>query len=151
MLVFNYLERRFMKSDRKPFFKSIIVGADFSRRSKKVFANALELAKQTGAKVVLVHIVEYFYYDKYTDVSPDWREKKNKLLKRIYQSYGPRMDVKVIVDFGDPATDIIKIAKKFQKPIILVGHSDKGAFSRVMLGSVSHKLASKSPVPVWIQ
>ncbi len=140
-----------MKNERKPFFKSIVVGADFSRRSKKVFTNALELAKQSGAKVILVHIVEYFYYEKYTALSPSWKEKKNKLLKRIYRFYRPRMDVKIIVDFGDPAEDLVKTARKFQKPIILVGHSNKGAFDRVMLGSVSHKLASKSPVPVWIQ
>jgi nucleotide-binding universal stress UspA family protein len=139
-----------------PFFKTIVVGADFSSHSKKVFKNALALAKSWHAQVVLAHVAglgdyNFGVYPYLNGLTGDSQKKTiEKEMKKYYAVKGLRK-VKIVVEFGVPANDLILIAKKFKKPLLFIGHTEKGALSRIALGSVSRTLAVKSPIPVWIQ
>lgn len=137
---------------QKPFFKTIIVGGDFSGHSIDVFKNALRFAKKWKTKVVLVHVYDLGPYDEHPvfgKVEIELDEKR--LCKELGSFYGAAKEVVKIVKFGDPPEELIKIATSFKDPILFVGHSEKSGLERFILGSVSKDLAYKSPVPVWIQ
>ena len=51
---------------------------------------------------------------------------------------------------GNVANEIVKMAKKEQSNLIIVGSKGLGATARFFLGSVSNKLANNSPCSILI-
>lgn len=132
-----------------------MIGADFSTKSKQVLETARILAREWSAKLVLVHVTNLPMFGEGQGLSAVRYEKQEyeRLRKKIQRFYkiSPHNGIEMVVSFGIPSNDIIAIAKKYRRPIIMVGHSEKGILGRVAVGSVSRSLASRSPVPVWIQ
>ena len=143
------------QKERSAFFKTIIIGADFSKHSKKVLKNAQDMAKKWPVKLVLAHVagIETLSLYPYGYPSPSAMPGSEEMAKELIKFYKleKAKNIQVVVQVGDPVSGLIKIAKKFNKPLIFVGQTSKGVFSRLALGSVSKSLALKSPVPVWIQ
>jgi len=60
------------------------------------------------------------------------------------------MDSKIVLKEGNVANEIVKLAKKEQCNLIVVGSKGLGATARFFLGSVSNKLANNSPCSILI-
>jgi nucleotide-binding universal stress UspA family protein len=60
------------------------------------------------------------------------------------------MDSKIIMKEGNITNEIIKLAKKEQCNLIIVGSKGLGATLRFFLGSVSNKLANNAPCSIFI-
>ena len=60
------------------------------------------------------------------------------------------VDSKIVMKEGNITNEIIKLAKKEQCNLIIVGSKGLGATARFILGSVSNKLASNSPCSILI-
>lgn len=147
--------KKVSKKNNSAFFDTIVVGADFSPHSKEVLKNAMDMAKKWPVNIVLAHVagietLSLYPYGYPSPVTVTGPEEITKELVKFYK-VGKQKKVQVVVQMGDPVSTLIKIAKKYKKPLILVGQTSKGPFSRLALGSVSESLALKSPVPVWIQ
>lgn len=59
-------------------------------------------------------------------------------------------DIQRIVEDGDPATAILKIAARTGAGTIVVGKRGRGKLAGLLLGSVSQKLVSLAPVAVLV-
>jgi nucleotide-binding universal stress UspA family protein len=72
------------------------------------------------------------------------------LVADALQRVGPLTDVAVepLVVRGPPASVLLRAAEKAD--LLVVGSRGRGGFQRLLLGSVSHQVASHSPVPVMI-
>ncbi len=147
------------RENEDAFYDTIIVGADFSEGSKRVFRQALKMAKKWEAKVILAHIAPLQVYDAYVmgelpvvDL-PTTEEETENLRRQLTKVYSVQEgdNVRVEVLQGDPAEDLIELAQNYPNPMIAISHSEKGAWMRWAAGSVSKDLALKSTVPVWIQ
>lgn len=60
------------------------------------------------------------------------------------------VDSKIVLKEGNVANEIVKLAKKEQCDLIVVGSKGLGATARLFLGSVSNKLANSSPCSILI-
>jgi len=55
-----------------------------------------------------------------------------------------------LVIYGDPAEELIHIAREKSCDVIVIGSSGKGAVKRTLLGSVSTKVALQAQCSVYI-
>jgi nucleotide-binding universal stress UspA family protein len=134
-------------------FKTIVVGLDFSAYSKKVLDQAVRLGKYYGAPVVAVHaFTDPFAYMDVPSVNrlpvSVNRLSIGKELDNAYDLKEKGIDVFVVE--GSSALGIIKAARKFKNPLIVVGHRGQSAIERFFLGSTAEALALTAPFPVWI-
>ena len=91
-------------------FKNILCATDFSADSDRAVARALELAKQSGAKLTLLHVVEHFPIDRSNeliapeDVDPAEfrRQKAEEALKAEAQRLEhPELHWEVVLTTGE--------------------------------------------------
>lgn len=136
----------------KPF-KTIVVGVDFSPYSKLVVKQADLLCHLWDSNLVLVHAIHdpvdyaasapYFIIpniissDEYVTRIKDFYKVKN-VTTRIY------------ADRGTPSSLIQQTAKRFHRPLIMVGYKGHNPIAEFFFGSTAQTLALKSRIPVWI-
>jgi nucleotide-binding universal stress UspA family protein len=133
-------------------FKTIIVGVDFSPYSKLAVKQAKYLATQWHAKIILVHSIhEIFDYANphlMFAMFPSMPSIET-YVERIRRFYHFRGDIQV--GYNPPAQMILKIAKKQDAPLILVGYRGHRPIVEFFIGSTAQELIRKSKFPVWIQ
>lgn len=136
---------------------TIVLPVDFSTRSAGVAAHARVLAKQFNASVVLVHVMRPFQLaaegvDVPSAVVLDWYTQQKPLLlsklEEFANIYLQHCKVKTVFREGEPATEIIRVAKEEDADVIMIPTHGYGPFRRFLLGSVASKVLSDSPIPV---
>lgn len=129
--------------------KSLLVGVDFSEYSKLVVREAKQLS--TGLKLPLSFIFAYEDSDVYRDgLKLDKSAIAKSYEDKIRSTYGVEEDQTIYIKFGKPSREILKVAKKMNSPLILVGHKSGHMIERFFLGSVAEQLAATTPFPLWI-
>ncbi|AZZ37331.1 hypothetical protein CIK05_11195 [Bdellovibrio sp. qaytius] len=124
----------------------IIVGIDFSKYSKIVVKEAQKLSETMNVPITYCYAYEYFQ-----TLGGTVDEFVLKMKFQIRKVYKLSENPKIIVQMGDPAEQLIEIAKKIeQAPLIIVGHKGYSKLARFFLGSTAEKVATLSPFPVWI-
>jgi nucleotide-binding universal stress UspA family protein len=111
-----------MASRRTKLFRRILHPSDFSPASRRAFAKAVELAKGSGAELLIVHVLPvlpllpdvYVAATTYDELLRGQRAGATKQLDRLVSnaraSSGARA-IGVVLDFGVPAERIARFAK----------------------------------------
>ena len=139
---------------RKSLYMNILVPLDGSKHSEKVLLHACDIAKNYRSRLILLYVVEKSIPINLLDRKEYLkilREFGNKVLikgKKITTQRG--IDSKIIIKEGNIASEVVKLAKKEQCNLIIVGSKGIGATARFFLGSVSSKLANNSPCSILI-
>jgi nucleotide-binding universal stress UspA family protein len=142
-------------------FKSIVVGTDGSETASQAVHQAVDLAKQIGAKVGLVSAYEPVsdqrLREERTEVPDDlqWmvnpREDVDATLKDaagVAKEAG--VDVETYSRQGDPADAILDVAEEQGADLIIVGNKGMTGAKRFLLGSVPNKVSHHAPCSVLI-
>ena len=133
---------------------NILVPLDGSKSSEKALLHACDMAKNYQARLTLLYVVEKSIPINLLDRKEYLkilRKFGNKVLingKKITTDRG--IDSKIIMKEGNVTNEIVKIAKKEQINLIIVGSKGLGKTARFFLGSVSNKLANISPCSILI-
>jgi nucleotide-binding universal stress UspA family protein len=137
----------------------ILVGVDGSERSKKAAHFAVDLARQTGAKVTVLMVLEA------PDVLPiapfdafvvTHNPKPGEVLERARKALDefagalPSGQVDRLVDIGHPADCILRQASEIGADHIVVGARGLSAGTRWLLGSVSDRVVHHARCPVTV-
>lgn len=139
---------------KKSLYMNILVPIDGSKYSEKALIHACEMAKNYQSRLILLYVVEksipinLLDRKEYLEIL---RKFGNKVLtkgKEISTKRG--VDSKIIMKEGNVSSEIIKLAKKEQCNVIIVGSKGLGSAARLFLGSVSNKLANNSPCSILI-
>jgi nucleotide-binding universal stress UspA family protein len=144
--------------------KRLLVAYDGSEASMKAIDLAAQCSTKDDELVLLMVIPAALVESKFTNmllptidlskvVSPaNFKEKAMenlaKIAKDIEENFGK---VEVAVEAGDPADEILLVAKKYESDIILIGYKGFGKEGRFLLGSVTDKVirhASRSVLVV---
>jgi nucleotide-binding universal stress UspA family protein len=144
-------------------FKNILVPTDGSKLSQKAVKEAIELAKQTNAKVTALHVYPKFAGSPYGTFGPaeDVLEEAHKNQSRaegdaIFSTIkklgdGASVAVEsVLVESNDVAKQIIATAKKKKCDLICMASHGRRGISGVLLGSETHKVLTHSDLPVLV-
>lgn len=133
---------------------NILVPLDGSKYSEKALLHACEMAKIYQSNLILLYVVE-----KSPTINLLDRAEYLKILRKFGNNVLIRgkkistlkgVDSKIIMKEGNITNEIVKLAKKEQCNLIVVGSKGLGATARFFLGCISSKLASNSPCSIFI-
>jgi nucleotide-binding universal stress UspA family protein len=142
-------------------FKSIVVGTDGSDTAGQAVRQAVELAKDVGAKVEMVSAYEPVSSQRLSGErrqAPEdlqWtinpREDVDATLEaaaEVARSSG--VEVTIYARQGDPADAILDVAEEQEADLIVVGNKGMTGAKRFLLGSVPNKVSHHAPCSVLI-
>jgi nucleotide-binding universal stress UspA family protein len=139
---------------RKSLYMNILVPLDGSKYSEKVLLHACDMAKNYQSHLILLYVVEKLISINILDRNEYLKILRkfgnNVLIKAKKTTTRQGMDSKIIMKEGNITNEIIKLAKKEQCNLIIVGSRGLGATLRFFLGSVSNKLANNTPCSILI-
>jgi nucleotide-binding universal stress UspA family protein len=142
-------------------FKSIVVGTDGSETATSAVRQAVDLAKEIGAKIELVSAYEPVsdqrLREERTEVPDDlqWmvnpREDVDSTLNEAADvARDAGVDVEIYARQGDPADAILDVAEEQKADLIIVGNKGMTGAKRFLLGSVPNKVSHHAPCSVLI-
>jgi universal stress protein A len=134
--------------------RRVLVPVDFSRPSLAALRHALALAADTGARVVLLHVLEPFHPGLHLDttaIQTAARQAANKRLEALLiASRKTWPAVSRELRAGHPVTTIIALAKRTQADLIVLGTHGRTGLRRALIGSVAERVVREAPCPVLV-
>jgi nucleotide-binding universal stress UspA family protein len=131
-------------------FKTIAWATDGSPSALNALACAKELARETGAKLLIVHVEESLIGR--TGILTDSHEAVLKALHRLADELQDEGIDAVVASGWGPAGStarlILDLANEAGADLIVVGNRGHGPLARLMLGSVATRLLQTADRPV---
>ncbi len=142
----------------------ILVATDGSKTAKKSINYALGLAKQTGAAILFISVIDKGYFttksippaatpthliEPVEDYIRRAAEAHLKETIKLCEKQGIRS--KGIIKSGHPVEEIIREAKKSKADLIIMGSHGRSALKAAVLGSVTFGVIHKNiKIPVLV-
>lgn len=151
--------------------KRILYATDLSKNSAYAFRYAVDLAKNHGAEIYFLHVVERLspsqealvanylthenreHHKKIVAESIERTRKKIEAFRDRELADHPEVineHVKVEVLEGYPVDEILTKAKKYDCDVIVMGTHGKGFLSHALLGSVAERVLRRANKPVIV-
>ncbi|HEY7251539.1 MAG TPA: universal stress protein [Methylomirabilota bacterium] len=138
--------------------RRILHATDFSAASSRAFKRAVDIAKASGAELLLVHVLPsvfpvvadgYVSPKVYEDLEAATRADGQKRLDRLARrarASGAR--VKSLLLEGVPHERIARAARARKADMVVIGTHGRTGFAKLVLGSVASRVLAISPCPV---
>jgi nucleotide-binding universal stress UspA family protein len=140
-------------------YKNILIAIDGSAASQRGLTEGLLLAKATGGRVMLVHVVNALlleseigstaYYEALADA---FRKEGSQILEHAAMAAreaGVPFEQKLIEKIGAHASDeIVMAAKDWRADLIVIGTHGRRGLKRVVMGSDAELVLRHSSTPV---
>jgi nucleotide-binding universal stress UspA family protein len=131
---------------------NILCPTDFSLHAQAALPIACALARDYGAKLILLHVrpVQVTAMGEFGAIPPDPREPEETLKAKIRQSMPANFAgiVECLVQDGDVTEEILKTAQQWRCDVIVLATHGRSGLRRVLLGSVAEAVLRKAPCPV---
>jgi nucleotide-binding universal stress UspA family protein len=139
--------------------KNILVATDFSECSDAALRYGRALARQFGARLHVLHVVETVLADSlgvygYASVVPELQleleESDRKRLESLISADDRQMlqATTTLCSFDTPAHAIDDYARSEKVDLIVIGTHGRRGLSHLVLGSVAEKVVRTAPCPV---
>lgn len=131
-----------------------LVGWDGSDCAKRAFAFALDFARASGGRVRVVNVIQLT--EGAADVSvplmvESSRQRREALMHELLdEAPDSRELVDVDLVYGSPGNALLGQVADHGVDHIVIGHTERGALGRFLLGSVSDDILDRSHVPVTV-
>ena len=135
-------------------FKKILVPLDGSKYSEKVLERVSDLVRAFDSKIILLYVIEkplpinFLDRKEYLSILQKFGNKTLNKANDLLLKNG--ITAKTLLKKGNIVSEIEKVAKNEKCDLIVVGSKGLGAVTRLLLGSVSNKLAQYSPCSLLI-
>lgn len=133
--------------------RTILHPTDFSPYSEYAFQLACSLARDCGARIVVLHVVPtqspLYGGGMLSPPQPDIEEKLREALCQI-RPPDPGIRVEHLLEEGfDTGSGIVETARDVRSDLIVMGnHGRTGLLDRLLMGSVAEKVVRQAPCPV---
>jgi nucleotide-binding universal stress UspA family protein len=134
--------------------KTILHPTDFSEGSQDAFRLACSVARDQGARLVILHVTsipDLAYTGYGSPGSPlaveEYLAKAQQNLKRL-RSPDPQLPVEHRLEEGDPALEILRVAAEAKADLIVMGTHGQTGLRHLLMGSVAEQVVRKAPCPV---
>ena len=138
-------------------YKKILIATDGSEYTKNAIDYGIDLAKNTGAKLLTIYVVDTAAFAS-IPMDAAWesmyellRQEGDVAMKFVAekaQEEGVEVEANIIE--GHPADEIIKYSEKNSISLIVLGTLGKSGLDRFLLGSVAEKVVRNSKIPVLV-
>ena len=136
--------------------RQILAPTDFSECSKQAVACAYELAQTFGARLSLLHVLEYL--PSYIGFLPPRgaaeiledlaRQARLDLTQLLPKAEDAKVEVITQVVTGTPYLKIIEIAQKQEADWIVIATHGRTGLGHFIMGSVAERVVRLAPCPV---
>ncbi len=131
--------------------RTILHPTDFSERSAYAFQLACSLARDYGARLVLVHVhptvVTFVELGPIPHVPGEVRKQVQEQLGQL-KPPDAKVRVEHVVKEGDPAIEILRVAEETHCDLIVMGTHGRTGLGRVLMGSVAEQIVRRACCPV---
>jgi len=130
--------------------QTILYPTDFSERSACAFPLACALARDHGARLIVLHVtsVPAIAYLGGVMPSPQIVKDRDELRQKLEELRAPGVRVEHRVLEGDAVTEILRTAREYSAELIVMGTHGWTGFSRLLLGSVAESVLRRATCPV---
>ncbi|RYF16548.1 MAG: universal stress protein [Comamonadaceae bacterium] len=137
-------------------YKRILVPVDGSATSNKALVAALQMARESGGRVRIVHALDELAYLSGFEFSADIlqvaRQYATKVLDDaldVAKSAGIPADTRLVEQAGQRLGEVVAAAARdWEADLVVVGTHGRRGVGRVMLGSGAEQVLRLAPVPV---
>ena len=150
--------------------KKVLIVLDYDPTAQKVAETGFSLAKSMGAEVKLLHVytdaiaytspghVTIMGFSGYMEADTNAIQEvgSDKLKKASYvfldktKHHLDDQTIETIVEEGNVAETIIKIAKDIHADVIVIGSHSHRWLEEILMGSVTEKVLRHATIPVFI-
>jgi nucleotide-binding universal stress UspA family protein len=137
--------------------KRILHATDFSKASARALQEAVKLATENSARLLVVHVIEPTPYVAGGEFGAEIYMKLEDAAKRNAQSSMSRLMQRLkkskikaesLLLRGAAHEQIVKAAKSRKADIVVIGTHGRSGLSKLFLGSVAGKVVSLATCPV---
>jgi nucleotide-binding universal stress UspA family protein len=125
--------------------RKIVYATDFSEESRLALPYAISLAQEFHAELVITHVAPDHMLHERSEVEG---YLMNRLKTLAPQSRFPWCILKHLVEFGDPARGIVKIARDQNADLIVLGLHSSVQFTSHFPERLSYSIVCEAPCPV---
>ena len=135
----------------------ILYAADLAEASTVGMQYAIELARGTGAKLTVAHVVDHTNFTLLTNTAAGYLETSKKmwvdsvtrkLHELVAREKPPDMDIEVAILEGKPYEQILRFADDHGIDIIVLNLQSRGILERAFLGSTAERVVRLAHMPV---
>ena len=137
--------------------QKILVPTDFSDSARHAFDYGHAFARDYGAELILLHVVEAVPVGYASDLFPVpaaemYQEvsayAQAELEKLSSEASGSGVAARTRVVQGKPSAEIVRIAAEETVDLIVLGTHGKGMLDQAIFGSTTERVVRKAPCPV---
>ncbi len=130
--------------------KNILHPTDFSKHSANAFEVACALARDYGARLVVMHAAPPPVIFMGEGIVPPEPNDRPQLLKQLQQvrPQDSKIQVNHLLVDGDAAAEIVRAAKESHADVIVMGTHGRTGIGRLVLGSVAEQVMRRAVCPV---
>jgi universal stress protein A len=125
-------------------YNHVLFATDFSPDSEAAGRKAVEIARETGAKLSLLHVVEFSAMEYAGEIpipeSIDFDQRRIELARTHLAELATRLSVgeaPCFVELGAPKHEIVRVAKEQGVDLIVVGSHGRHGL-QLLLGSTAN-------------
>ncbi len=154
------LPRAFATESYHPEMKQrLLVPVDGSEYSMQALDVAAELARSMKAGLVLCYVVDSARAARLTFGEPALADGSYEALREegqydlthaMQRVARAHLDVSTVLSFGDPATEIERLASREHATMIVMGTHGRTGLLHLLMGSVAEGVMRGAPVPVVV-
>jgi nucleotide-binding universal stress UspA family protein len=133
--------------------QTILHPSDFSERSDYSFRFASLLARDLGARLIVLHAIPpapVAVQGELIAYVPPSEKCKEELWEKLHnlRAEDPKVQVEHFLEEGDPASIILHVAETTPCDLIVMGTHGRTGLGRLLMGSVAEEVVRKAPCPV---
>ncbi len=138
--------------------KKILIPVDGSAPAEHAFAYAVDLAKHTGAELLVTYVIDSgdTLYPRLQlammgEVIQAAQESAKEILEKLIASvHDENLTIQTKTEIGVPGPTLVDLIEKEKVDAVVMGNSGKGAISTFVMGSVSQYVIHRVTCPVTL-
>jgi nucleotide-binding universal stress UspA family protein len=136
--------------------KRILVPLDFSDCSKKALQYAVPFARQFGATLSLLYVIQPYY--PVSEMVPmdgelfeqRMRETSEAEMAALRKSLDPALKPSATIRSGTPHVEIVRAARNLKCDLIILSTHGRTGLSHVLMGSTAERVVRHANCPVLV-
>lgn len=138
-----------------PTFKKILCPTDFSEESLPAIDKAVQLARNEGAELLIVHIIHipsaHVFEGTHVLSVPELQRRGESLLhEATAKRLGGYSKAELLVEVGEPLEELTRMANEKGVDLIVIATHGRTGVQRLLIGSLTEKLVRHAPCAVLV-
>jgi nucleotide-binding universal stress UspA family protein len=135
-------------------YRRILVAVEHSPADQTIIAHVSELARLTGASLLLVHVADGWAARNFDQLklreSEEMKDDRDYLDRLRADLEGRGLTVETRLAMGDPATELVKVAEEQSVDLLAMSTHGHRFVKDVLLGATVDKVRHLVKVPVLL-